>query len=805
MAIPAGEAVGDVLTLWTRDFQRTGGNNPGNWAMTPTVPVMHLNVTGAKPGAPYTIVGGVPAGPGGVPAAVVGTELRALPAFTGLPVQPLAPAPGDVLLNPGDPTDPLDLGAFSSKKLGLLSPDIRLTAGGGAASINDTKGEFPGTPYTAKPHIPSTRYAEQGHTLDLMVTNTTGAHHPFHLHGFSFQPISLEVTGAAPPPIFEWPYAEFMDVVDVPAGHTLKFRVRLFDRELDDGVTMGGALGRWLFHCHIFFHAHNGMISELVVTAADGSEKPNVDVGGSWAYTPILGTATRDGTFFHRDGDNVTLTATLGNGTPIGDLTFPSPASAGDWSWELDTSIAPDPASVQYVYITATDTAGRKDQTVFRLKIGAPDDGSDTGDPHIHTVDGKTYHFQAAGEFTMLRDREGMEIQTRQRPVATANPFNDSYSGLTSSVSVNTAVAARVGRHRISYQPSEERGDSRLMFFLDGKPSQLSTEGIDLDGHRVSAFDADGETGLRVDYAHHAVLTVTPRFWNSNNFWYMNVSVSHTQGNEGLMGSIPDGSWLPTLRGGATVGPRPEALHDRYIALYKAFANSWRVTDATSMFVYAPGTSTATFTDEDWPAEVHPSMLKPQFEIPGAVVLPNIEIEKAEQICQAVTEGDLHADCVFDVATTGDETFAEGYLLAQDLRLYGSSVLIVGNKEVTQDGEPLEVTATVLPLTSGRPTPTGSVTFLVDGVAAGMPAPLDEQGRASHTLDRMDVGEHKIRAAYSGGDGEYGYHSSSSPNLLHTVEEGAPSVGGSWRTIWFWIILILILILIVIAAFWYFS
>src|SRR3546814_20003424 len=75
---------------------------------------------------------------------------------------------------------------------------------------------------------------------------------------------------------------------------------------------MGGAFGRWLFHCHIFFHAHQGMISELVVTSADGSEKPYVNVGGSWAYTPAGGTATRRGTFSHPDGKNITLTASDG-------------------------------------------------------------------------------------------------------------------------------------------------------------------------------------------------------------------------------------------------------------------------------------------------------------------------------------------------------------------------------------------------------------------------------------------------------------------------------------------------------------
>ena len=76
-------------------------------------------------------------------------------------------------------------------------------------------------------------------------------------------------------------------------------------------------------------------------------------------------------------------------------------------------------------------------------------------------------------------------------------------------------------------------------------------------------------------------------------------------------------TWLPLLPSGATVGPKPASLHERYVALYQTFADAWRVTDQTSLFVYAPGTSTKTFTDRDWPAEKPPCKLKPQFEIPG--------------------------------------------------------------------------------------------------------------------------------------------------------------------------------------------
>jgi hypothetical protein len=278
--------------------------------------------------------------------------------------------------------------------------------------------------------------------LELTVENTSTAHHPFHLHGFSFQPKEYKQGSTV---VYTWPYQEFRDSVDVPPNTTLKFLVRLGDRELADGATPGGALGRWMFHCHIFFHGHHGMMSELVVTTPDGREKPNINVGGSWAFANIPGTATRQGTFFSREGQLMTLSASKGAVLPN------VPSLGGTWSWSY-TSAPGDPPN-EYVYITATDSDGRKDQCVFRLQLGGTNLFSDTGDPHLLTVDGKRYDFKAAGEFILLRDRDGMEIQVRQTPAQTPPPVTDSYSGLTACVSLNTAVAARVGSHRIAFQP----------------------------------------------------------------------------------------------------------------------------------------------------------------------------------------------------------------------------------------------------------------------------------------------------------------------------------------------------------------
>lgn len=408
--------------------------------------------------------------------------------------------------------------------------------------------------------------------------------------------------------------------------------------------------------------------------------------------------------------------------------------------------------------------------------------GNSIGDPHLRTVNGTNYDFQGVGEFTLLRDGAAMEIQVRVSPVATANPITDNYSGLKACVSLNTAVAARIGKRKISYQPGRE--GRRLEFYLDGKQADLTSQGIDLSGTRVSAFDANGETGLRVDYDNGTILTVTPRFWTPHQAWYMDVSISNTQAVEGLMGYIPKDSWLPRLRNGQDLGPKPAGLPDRYKALYKTFADSWRITDVTSLFVYASGTSTKNFTDVDWPADKPPCKLLPQFQIPGVGVHASIPIAEAELICRGIHDKDLFNNCVFDVSTTGDKFFAEGYHHAQELRLYGTKVEISGYRPaiLRPDRSPaaakaqmpdgadhwLAVTATVSPLSPGRPTPTGTVTFYVDGMPMRRPVELDEQGSARATVGPLKQGEHKVRATYSGG-GKYNFESSSSPNLVHVV------------------------------------
>ena len=168
-------------------------------------------------------------------------------------------------------------------------------------TVNGIKGHYEGLGGITGNNVPTqgaTRYAHIGDVLELVYVNTTvSSNHPFHLHGFSFQPVSIhnfEAEGGGSvnqsnahfpvdlsDPVYTYPYNEFVDNINMQPNRALKFRVRLDDRAILDDITLlrkrdipaydpndlgeDGGVGRWVFHCHITHHAGLGMISDLVV------------------------------------------------------------------------------------------------------------------------------------------------------------------------------------------------------------------------------------------------------------------------------------------------------------------------------------------------------------------------------------------------------------------------------------------------------------------------------------------------------------------------------------------------------------
>ena len=421
------------------------------------------------------------------------------------------------------------------------------------------------------------------------------------------------------------------------------------------------------------------------------------------------------------------------------------------------------------------------------LHWGSLNDGFNDGDPHITTIDGVNYDFQSAGEFIALRD-EGFEIQTRQTPISTTFiPGANPYTGLATCVSINTAIAARVGTHRVSYQPniSGVPDPSGLQLRVDGELIKLDAQGLDLGSGGRIVRSAIGE-GIEIDFPNKTKLIATPGWWADQGKWYLNVDIYHTPATEGIMGYISRDGWLPTLPDGTSVGSKPDSLHDRYIDLYEKFADAWRVTDDTSLFDYAPNTSTSTFTFRSWPKESPSSCV-----IPEQITAQPIDERIAERHCSAIIDKNRKANCIFDVRVTGNPGFAQTYLLTQQLEPGATKTTVTDDRDPTQFGETVIFTATVAQaLPRGSSTPIGSVQFIVDGDIIDNPFTLDQNGQAVWSISNLPIGNHIISANYSPSPGSL-FLASSSPDENHSVLKAQAQY-------FWWIILLLIVLLLII-------
>ena len=250
------------------------------------------------------------------------------------------------------------------------------------------------------------------------------------------------------------------------------------------------------------------------------------------------------------------------------------------------------------------------------------------GDVHIVTYNGLTYNFQAEGEFTLAKSKlpgNSFDIQMRLEPWSTG-----------SSVTVIRQVAIQLDSDSVTFDWT--RTDP---VWVDGTPSVIgqAQPELTLSGGTVTEVSPDL---FKVNWNTGETMTVT------NAGSYINIIDGVPPGDlaggvAGLQGEAEGASNDFQLAGG-TVLPQPLSSS----TLYGEYANSWRVSQATSLFNYGPGQNTSTFTDTNFPAD-NVTLA----DLPASVVSEAASMATAA----GITDPGIAQAAELDYLATGDPSF----------------------------------------------------------------------------------------------------------------------------------------------------
>jgi VWD domain-containing protein len=260
------------------------------------------------------------------------------------------------------------------------------------------------------------------------------------------------------------------------------------------------------------------------------------------------------------------------------------------------------------------------------------------GDVHLQTLNGLRYDFQGVGEFIALKVQSGgFEIQVRHQPYGTSKV-----------VSVTTAIAMDVAGDHVAIYVGQE-----VPLRLNHQPRPLSEPTISLphggqvqqQGNGLVVIWPD-KSQVRVQYGSYLDYIVT-------------LCPGPQTEMAGLLGSpgAPAEKSL-TARNNVVVpisGLTRDDFNDR---LYHIFGDGWRISQSESLFDYDNAQTTETFTDRKFPYAPDP-----------LEKIDDAQRQAAEATCRkaGITDANALADCVMDVAVSGDAAFADNNALLETM------------------------------------------------------------------------------------------------------------------------------------------
>jgi hypothetical protein len=322
------------------------------------------------------------------------------------------------------------------------------------------------------------------------------------------------------------------------------------------------------------------------------------------------------------------------------------------------------------------------------------------GDPHLRTLDGLNYDFQTVGEFVLCKsEKRNFEVQVRQKAV---NAY----------VSLNSAVALNVHGQRVVFTANDGSPSNNVNLRINCQPVQINDQflvfqnggAIEKIGNEV--YKVYWETGefvtIRISDYIDLGLSI-PRALNrstagllGNNNGDPNDDLQTLQGQ--FISINQFGNDLITAQSknilNSDLSAQQQLTHSQ---IASTIGRSWRVSDSSSLFCYAPGTNTATFTQNDFPEKYR-----------SIYDLTPSEFEEAKRICQesGIDQENLNA-CIYDVGFTKQEKFVQSGIFFQNIR-QKESILSTNNPTyIAPESNPNQSNQSILSSpVDKKPTPT---------------------------------------------------------------------------------------------------
>jgi hypothetical protein len=287
-------------------------------------------------------------------------------------------------------------------------------------------------------------------------------------------------------------------------------------------------------------------------------------------------------------------------------------------------------------------------------------------DPHLLTFDGLYYSFQTAGEFVLVQDTNGGTFQVQARLSAP--------SGV-SSYSVITEVGIQVGNDVVTIDSTRA-----APVWVNGIPQTFTSNQIGLAAGVItetsSGFVVTLDTGESVttDFNIDGGTQTGPS--TTSGGISISVSLGPNAQHDSVEGLLGDYSGNPatdlTLADGT---PEPSDMSTS--VLYGAYADSWRVTQATSLLNYGTGQTTETFTDTNYPGTPISVDSFPANEVAAATALV---------AQQGITDPGLQQAAIYDYLITGNAS-----LLSVESNLQQQGATTVAQAAFVAPPAPVEV------------------------------------------------------------------------------------------------------------------